>query len=269
MLEKIGLKNVRSFKTLKDFEFKPITVLCGTNSSGKSTILKSLLLWKQSLENLSTNRRNFVLNGKYTNLGSGYKIANMDLNIRGSGTIFGYNQSGNIENIGYELISKLIDEHIHANEFNINAVNINLINKGIIPNYYINSENIRLTIYRKIKMSYSLEELKLLEQEVNDRFGPIPEEMLRILEIQKNLILCKQLFINMIEEKNNIITIQFIRKSWEQKVTYLLNKINELIKEYEINYEVKEFKESLIIKLEKHENIDSCILTNQILNKLI
>ena len=206
---------------------------------------------------------------KYTNLGSGYKIANMDLNIRGSGTIFGYNQSGNIENIGYELISKLIDEYIHANEFNINAVNINLINKGIIPNYYINSENIRLTIYRKIKMSYSLEELKLLEQEVNDRFGPIPEEMLRILEIQKNLILCTQLFINMIEEKNNIITIQFIRKSWEQKVTYLLNKINELIKEYEINYEVKEFKESLIIKLKKHENIDSCILTNKILNKLI
>ena len=69
MLKKIGLKNIRSFKNLKDFEFKPITVLCGTNSSGKSTILKSLLLWKQTLENLAYNK-GFLLNGKYTNLGS-------------------------------------------------------------------------------------------------------------------------------------------------------------------------------------------------------
>ena len=69
MLKKIGLKNVRSFKDLKDLEIKPITVLCGTNSSGKSTILKSLLLWKQTLENLSYFD-GFQLNGKYTNLGS-------------------------------------------------------------------------------------------------------------------------------------------------------------------------------------------------------
>ena len=67
MLKKIGLKNVRAFKDLKDFELKPITVLCGTNSSGKSTILKSLLLWKQTLENLSYND-GFLLNGKYANL---------------------------------------------------------------------------------------------------------------------------------------------------------------------------------------------------------
>ena len=69
MLKKIGLKNVRSFKDLKDLEIKPITVLCGTNSSGKSTILKSLLLWKQTLENFPYID-GFLLNGKYTNLGT-------------------------------------------------------------------------------------------------------------------------------------------------------------------------------------------------------
>lgn len=69
MLKKIGLKNVRSFKDLKDLEIKPITVLCGTNSSGKSTILKSLLLWKQTLENLAYTD-GFLLNGRYTNLGT-------------------------------------------------------------------------------------------------------------------------------------------------------------------------------------------------------
>ena len=69
MLKKIGLNNLRSFKNLKDLELKPITILCGTNSSGKSTILKSLLLWKQTLENLSSND-GFLLNGRYTNLGT-------------------------------------------------------------------------------------------------------------------------------------------------------------------------------------------------------
>ena len=53
MLKKIGLKNVRSFKDLKDLEIKPITVLCGTNSSGKSTILKSLLLPLRIILNLN------------------------------------------------------------------------------------------------------------------------------------------------------------------------------------------------------------------------
>ena len=75
MLKKISLNNVRSFRDLKDFELKPITVLCGTNSSGKSTILKSILMWKQTLENL-TDTDGFILNGKYTSLGSQEDLLN-------------------------------------------------------------------------------------------------------------------------------------------------------------------------------------------------
>ena len=75
MLKKISLHNVRSFRDLKDFELKPITVLCGTNSSGKSTILKSILMWKQTLENLS-DTDGFILNGKYTSMGSQEDLLN-------------------------------------------------------------------------------------------------------------------------------------------------------------------------------------------------
>ena len=70
MLKRIGLKNVRSFKNLKNFEFKPITVLCGTNSSGKSSIIKTILLWKQTLEQESLTRPGFLMNGRFTKLGS-------------------------------------------------------------------------------------------------------------------------------------------------------------------------------------------------------
>ena len=72
-LEGKGL--AKTLEHLKDLEIKPITILCGTNSSGKSTILKSLLLWKQTLENLSSNE-GFLLNGRYTNLGRQENLLN-------------------------------------------------------------------------------------------------------------------------------------------------------------------------------------------------
>ena len=76
----------------------------------------------------------------------------MDLTIRGGGSIFGYDQSGNIENVGYELVSKFINEYMNQN--NVINTKINFINKGIIPTNYISSEKIRLLIYRKNKKYY-------------------------------------------------------------------------------------------------------------------
>ena len=69
MLKNLSLKNFKGFQTLDNLEFKPITILCGTNSSGKSSILKSILLLKQTFE--SQNLESLLqLNGKYLKLGS-------------------------------------------------------------------------------------------------------------------------------------------------------------------------------------------------------
>ena len=200
---------------------------------------------------------------EYTNLGSGYKISNMDLTIRGGGSIFGYDQSGNIENVGYELVSKFINEYIHKN---IN-ININFIYKGIIPIDYINSEKLRLLIYRKIKSVSSFDELNLLIAELIDRFGIIPVELMQIINIQKIYIICKTIYINLIEEKEKYIIIHFEKSFWEQKISDLLNKINEFVKEQAINYEIKQFKESLVLKIIV-ENKDSIKLINTFVNIL-
>ena len=71
MLKSIGLENFRAFKKLDNLEINPLTVLCGTNSSGKSTIIKSILLWKQSIERTCTSSvRGFAYNGELLQLGS-------------------------------------------------------------------------------------------------------------------------------------------------------------------------------------------------------
>ena len=66
MLKSIGLENFKAFEKLKDIEFHPVTVFCGTNSSGKSTLIKSMLLLKQTLEK---GQRGFAFNGAYVKLG--------------------------------------------------------------------------------------------------------------------------------------------------------------------------------------------------------
>ena len=190
---------------------------------------------------------------KYTSLGSGYKISNMDLTIRGGGSMFGYDQSGNIESIGYELVSKLINEYIHeskpASQLNNLYGKINLLDKGIIPTSYIFSTKIRLLFYRKIKACNTISELNEVQSELQDRFGNIPKQLIRILAIQKLSIKAQKNHIISIEENKNHLTIHFERFYWEQNVSYLLNKINEFNSQQAINYEIKEFKESLVLKI--------------------
>ena len=70
MLKSIGFENFKAFKKLDNFEINPLTVLCGTNSSGKSTIIKSILLWKQTLERDWYRRvKGFIYNGELVQLG--------------------------------------------------------------------------------------------------------------------------------------------------------------------------------------------------------
>jgi len=228
----------------------------------------ALLIIPEKFRLTPTSRLRLKTIEKYTSLGSGYKISNMDLTIRGGGSIFGYDQSGNIENVGYELVSKFINEYMHENQSNIPITNIRLINKGIIPTEYINSEKIRLLVYRKIKSIVSLHEIDNLLDELLDRFGKIPKELMQIIEVQKLQIQSQKKYIRRIEERQNNITIQFTRNYWEQKVSYLLNKINKFIHQQSINYEIEESKESLILKLQNIKENESVGVIKKLINIL-
>jgi len=229
----------------------------------------ALLIIPQKLRLTTSSRLRLQTIEKYTSLGSGYKISNMDLTIRGGGSIFGYDQSGNIENVGYELVAKFMNESMKKNQFNYNKINpkINLIKKGIIPISYINSTKIRLLIYRKIKLAQTFEEIHSLKEELMDRFGGIPDDLIKIIEIQKIYIICIEKNISLIDEKKNNIIVAFEKSFWEQKIKTLLNKINEYVNEQAINYEVKQSKESLVLNL-KHEKMNSLKLIKKLLKIL-
>src|SRR5271165_1913390 len=68
MIRSLSLTNFKGFESLRDLEIKPVTVLCGTNSSGKSSILQSIMLLKQTLESQMPNQH-LLLNGRLVHLG--------------------------------------------------------------------------------------------------------------------------------------------------------------------------------------------------------
>ena len=160
MLKNLSLKNFKGFQVLDDLEFKPITILCGTNSSGKSSILKSILLMRQSLES-QTQESALLFNSKYTKLGSFDKVIynhKMDEEIEISYTFsfediiekaknykitvlirdfLGIDNNGLKNNTAtYTMAFKKKNDDIIISKFEIKSDNIELLLKHIEDNKY-------------------------------------------------------------------------------------------------------------------------------------
>ncbi|OGQ04517.1 MAG: transcription-repair coupling factor [Deltaproteobacteria bacterium RIFCSPLOWO2_01_44_7] len=124
---------------------------------------------------------------RYTELGAGFQIASHDLEIRGGGNLLGTSQAGFIEEIGYELYTKLLAQTIRRLkgekiEEEIDP-EINLKIAAFIPESYVADTTLRMGLYKRMSHLSTVEEIKNFEQEIIDRFGPFPEEVKNLLGI--------------------------------------------------------------------------------------
>ncbi len=125
---------------------------------------------------------------EFTELGSGFKIAMRDLEIRGAGNLLGAEQSGHMEAVGYDLYCKLLNDAVRElkgdeskeEEFET-AVDVEA--DAYIPEAYIRNEVQKLDMYKRIALLQTEEELSELQDELIDRFGDIPQSVNRLLEI--------------------------------------------------------------------------------------
>jgi len=161
----------------------------------------------------------------YSELGSGFNIAMKDLEIRGAGDLLGGEQSGFINEMGFETYQKILDEAINElkeNDFkkldlekNKFSKKVNLIFETdlelMFPNDFINSSSERLNLYTKLNKIAQLDELNLFKSELIDRFGALPnivDELLRSIELRwlsaelgfDKIILKKNIFIGYIKD---------------------------------------------------------------------
>jgi len=123
---------------------------------------------------------------EYSHLGAGFRIALRDLEIRGAGNILGAQQSGHIQAVGYEMYCKLLAEAVrHLKNQPAETQPSTVIDLGFstyIPKNYIPDDRQRIDVYRRLSAVRSMEDLKQLEKDLADLFGPIPEEVDLLLQ---------------------------------------------------------------------------------------
>ncbi len=133
---------------------------------------------------------------RYTDLGSGLKIALHDLEIRGAGNLLGQAQSGHVANIGFEFYTQLLEREIR--KLKNEKVEIDFepeIQTSIpayIPDQYIPNEPTRLQFYKRLSKAPNIDVLTQIQNELKDRFGPIPPLVQNLFEIIDLKILAKK-----------------------------------------------------------------------------
>jgi transcription-repair coupling factor (superfamily II helicase) len=166
----------------------------------------------------------------FTELGSGFKIAMKDLEIRGAGNLLGKEQSGDIYSVGFDLYLRLLDEAVQrlANE-NYEAETETLLEleySGFIPETYIDGQQEKMEMYKKIAAVRTKEDLERVHAELIDRFGPPPDEAASLLSLAEIRIICRELSVVSLKEKNGLVKVEFGKVS---KIE--VNRLLRLIKE--------------------------------------
>ena len=152
---------------------------------------------------------------EFTEFGSGYKVAQRDLLIRGAGDLLGKNQSGNINDVGIDLYLKLLnqaikkvenkeDEISEENSEKIDSLKIDV--NGYIPDAYAENSN-KIEIYDLIDSSNTKEELKQAVNKIKDIYGAIPEESVNLIKIRELKIKLKEKVFDSYKETLDVIFI--------------------------------------------------------------
>ncbi|MGD9852046.1 MAG: transcription-repair coupling factor [Nitrospirales bacterium] len=150
---------------------------------------------------------------EFVELGSGFRIAAADLEIRGAGNLLGKQQSGSIAAVGLDLYLQLVEQavqQIKGQEIPEEwEPTLQLDVSAFIPENYVEDTSQRLGLYKRLSGSDRLGDLALLYGETLDRFGPPPDPMERLFEVMQIKVLAKGLKLEYVEVRNSLANFRF------------------------------------------------------------
>jgi transcription-repair coupling factor (superfamily II helicase) len=154
-------------------------------------------------------RRRLAALKEFSDLGAGFKIAALDLELRGAGNMLGGEQSGHIEAVGFEMYTTMLEEAVSRlkgeGREERPQVTVNLGISLRIDEQYIPEEGQRLRMYKRIAGSQTQAELAEVRDEIQDRYGKPPESVLHLLAAAEIRLTCERLGIAQIERKRTAI----------------------------------------------------------------
>ena len=150
----------------------------------------------------------------FTELGSGFKIAMKDMEIRGAGNLLGKDQSGDVYAVGFDLYMRLLNEAVNRltaqKDYKPDSeVLMEMEYTGYIPDTYVTVPQIKMEIYKKIASITTDQEFEAIVNELSDRFGPIPDEVSSLLALAEIRIICRKLEIKSLREKQGEVKVEF------------------------------------------------------------
>ena len=162
----------------------------------------------------------------FSDLGEGFKIAMRDLDIRGAGNLLGAEQSGFVNDLGFEMYHKILDEAVQElrenefkNLFETKPSDLKLALPDtvietdltvVIPERYVQNISERLALYTRLDSIKNEEELLAFQQEVTDRFGSMPEEVVNLIKMVNVRWKAERLYLEKLTLKNTIVKGYFV-----------------------------------------------------------
>ena len=154
---------------------------------------------------------------EFTDLGSGFKIAMRDLEIRGAGNLLGAEQHGHMEAVGYDLYCKMLNEAVRHLKGELEdegfATTLDLNVDAFIPDSYISNEYQKLDIYKRIAAIENEEEMDEMVDELIDRFGDIPKRVMKLLEAASLKALAHSVYVTSVEQKGEQYTFTMYERA--------------------------------------------------------
>ena len=150
---------------------------------------------------------------EFSDLGSGFRVAALDLEIRGAGNLLGGEQSGHIESLGFEMYMKLLEETVRelkGEELeDDHRATVNLRVDLRIDEAYVPEQNQRLMLYRKVAAARQDEEIDRILEETVDRYGPLPDSVLNLSDYGRIRVMADQLGIEAIDREGRTVVLKF------------------------------------------------------------
>ncbi len=155
---------------------------------------------------------------EFSDLGSGFKIAMRDLEIRGAGNLLGAAQHGHMEAVGYDLYCKMLNEAVKEQKGELTeeetfTTTMDLNVNAYIPDEYIPNENQKLDIYKRIAAIETEEDLEDMQDELLDRFGEIPKKVQTLLDVAQLKAFAHSADVVAVEQKGETYTFTMYERA--------------------------------------------------------
>ena len=179
---------------------------------GRSDLTAHAYLFYPDRRELSEEARHRLSTlADYTELGSGYRIAMRDLELRGAGNLLGDEQSGHVAAVGFELYCELLAEAVNelqgAAVAAVKPVRVDAQVDAYVPADYVQLEAVKIDLHRRLVLASSVSELRELQGEVADRFGQLPPMVENLFAIQEARLLAGELGAEVVVFRQGRLTV--------------------------------------------------------------